>query len=294
MSVSRIRTSVTVTGHTQMVGLLGWPVEHTISPAMHNAAFAALGMDWCYVPFAVPPARLKEALRGVSALGLRGMNATVPHKQALVHLVDELSPEARAIGAVNTLLMGDKIRGHNTDASGFLRALSEAHMSEADTALILGAGGAARAVGYALLSRGTRLVILNRTGERATALASDLRKALPGPQVDASVLRPETLAACAPRVDLIVNTTIVGMSPQAGECPWPSEVAYPGSVPLFDLIYTPRETRLMALARQSGARAANGLGMLVHQGAEAFRLWTGTEPPVDAMREACQDALEEG
>ena len=285
-------TAISLTGHTRLVGLFGWPVEHSISPPMQNAAFSALGMDWCYLPFAVPPERLPDAVRGVRALGLVGVNATVPHKQALLSLVDVLTPEAQAIGAVNMLLLGEQTVGHNTDAAGFMRALRETGFApESRHVLMLGAGGAARAVAYALLAAGATLTILNRTEERAVALAQDLKTVVAGAIVEAGSLEPAVLSARTPQAELIVNTTVVGMSPQDDDCPWPVCVPYPAGVPLFDLIYTPPETRLMALARQSGARATNGLTMLVHQGAEAFRLWTGVEPPVDIMLQACLHAL---
>jgi shikimate dehydrogenase len=292
MSQQAPRTAVEVTGHTQLVGLFGWPVEHSISPPMQNAALLAVGLDWCYLPFAVPPERLADALRGVQALGFRGVNATVPHKQALLSLVDELTPEAQAIGAVNTLLLGPRTVGHNTDAAGFLHALRDTgYHPEGQRVLMLGAGGAARAVGYALLSAGARLTILNRTVDRAVALAADLSAVLSDTSIEAGALDQSVLAQRAPQAELVVNTTMVGMSPHGGACPWPDEVPYPEGVPLFDLIYSPPETRLMALARRTGAQATNGLTMLVHQGAEAFRLWTGVEPPVDVMLRACLHAL---
>ncbi len=292
MSDQGPRTAISLTGHSRLVGLFGWPVEHSISPPMHNAAFSALGMDWCYVPFAVPPECLPDAVRGVRALGLAGVNATVPHKQALLSLVDALTTEAQAIGAVNTLLLGEQTVGHNTDAAGFMRALRETGFApESRHVLMLGAGGAARAVGYALLTAGATLTILNRTEERAAALAQDLKTVVAGAIVEAGSLEPGVLSAHAHQADLVVNTTVVGMSPHSAGCPWPVGVPYPAGVPLFDLIYTPPETRLMALARQSGAHATNGLTMLVHQGAEAFRLWTGVEPPVDIMLQACLHAL---
>lgn len=281
-----------ITGRTRLVGLLGWPVEHSISPPMHNAAFASLGMDWCYLPFAVPPEALPEALRGARSLGLRGLNATVPHKQALLSLVDDLTPEARAIGAVNTVLIGDTLTGHNTDAAGFMRALGDAgFIVNQCRALVLGAGGSARAIGYALVAAGASIALLNRTPERAASLARDLQAAIPGARVEPGPLNRESLARLAPGVELVVNTTSVGMWPHTDATPWPQDVAWPHEALLYDLIYNPPETRLMAQARAQGARAENGLGMLVHQGAEAFRLWTGVEPPVDVMVSACLAAL---
>jgi shikimate dehydrogenase len=282
-----------LSGHTQVVGVIGWPIEHSVSPPMHNAAFQALGLDWCYVPFAVPPERLREAVAGVRALGLRGINVTVPHKQALLALVDELTPAARAIGAVNTVLVaGDRLRGHNTDAAGFLRALREIGFApEGCFALVLGAGGAARAVVFALAGVGAKITILNRTEERALALAREFAGCGAEAALRAGSLDLPTLRCEAPRARLVVNTTPVGMWPRVEGTPWPQDVPFPPGALLFDLVYNPRETRLMAQARAAGARAVDGLGMLVHQGAEAFRLWTGIEPPVEVMRQACLQVL---
>ena len=282
-----------ISGRTQIVGVIGWPIEHSVSPAMHNAAFRALGLDWCYLPFAVPPAHVADALAGVRGLGLRGINVTVPHKQAVSALVDELTPEARAIGAVNTVLVrGERLIGHNTDAAGFLRALREAGFApEGCSALVLGAGGAARAAVYALARVGARVVLLNRTPQRADALVADLRAVVEGARLEAGGLDAQTAQQEASRCQLVVNATSLGMWPQVETSPWPEEVAFPAGVLLFDLVYNPRQTRFVRLARESGARAVDGLRMLVHQGAEAFALWTGAAPPVEIMYAACAAIL---
>jgi shikimate dehydrogenase len=282
-----------LSGRTQIVGVIGWPIEHSVSPPMHNAAFRALGLDWCYVPFPVPPERVPEALAGVRALGLRGINATVPHKQALLSLVDELTPEAQAIGAANTVIVrGERLIGHNTDARGFLRALGEAGFRpEGCAALVLGAGGAARAVVYGLATVGARVTILNRTEDRALALAAAFAGVHPQASITGGPLEPTTLARMAEGAQLIVNTTPLGMWPRVECSPWPEGVEFPSGAMLYDLIYNPRETLLMRRARAAGAPAVDGLGMLVHQGAEAFELWTGVDAPVDVMRAACVAAL---
>ncbi len=286
-----------LTGKTRLVGVIGWPIEHSVSPPMHNAAFEALGLDWCYVPFAVAPERVAEALSGVRVLGLRGINATVPHKQALLSLVDELTPAARAIGAVNTVVIAENGRtlGHNTDAAGFLRSLREAGVApEGASALVLGAGGAARAVVYALASIGARVTILNRTPARAEALAADMAGAAAGEPPRAGALTPEALVALGAGADLVVNSTSLGMWPHTETSPWPEEVPFPGGAFLYDLVYNPRRTRLMAQAEAAGARAVDGLRMLVHQGAEALTMWTGVAAPVEVMYRACERALEGG
>jgi shikimate dehydrogenase len=287
-----------ISGRTQLTGVIGWPIAHSVSPAMHNAAFRALGLDWCYLPFAVHPARLPDALRGIRALGLRGINATVPHKEALLALVDSLTPAARAIGAVNTVsLANDTIVGHNTDAQGFLRALGDVGFSPAgSTALILGAGGAARAVAYALATAGAKVKVLNRTPGRAQALAADLGArlagdlptgaSLVGDNLDENILRRE-----AKQAKLVVNATTLGMWPLVDSSPWPPAVPFPSDALLFDLVYNPRQTRFCQLAQASGAQTLDGLRMLVHQGAEAFELWTGSVPPIGVMIAACTAIL---
>ncbi len=281
-----------ILAHSRVVGLMGWPIEHSVSPPMHNAAFDALGLDWCYVPLPVHPQRLREAVEGIRALGLCGVNATVPHKQALVPLVDELTPAAETIGAVNTLIVEeDELLGHNTDAGGFMRALREAGFRpDGCTALVLGAGGAARAVVYALGGVADRVVVLNRTPRRAHDLVRDFQRPVPA-RLEGGPLEAEALSDAASEVDLVVNATPVGMWPEEDVSPWPQEVPFPAGAFCFDLVYNPRETRLMHTARTAGAGASNGLGMLVHQGAEAFERWTGRDAPVKVMCAACEQVL---
>ncbi len=287
-------------GHLlRIVGVIGWPIEHSISPPMHTAAFRALGLDWRYLPFAVHPSRLGEAVAGVRALGLRGVNVTVPHKEGLLSLVDRLTPAAKAIGAVNTVIVEQDgaLLGHNTDAQGFLRALRDAGFRPAGvgasvSAIVLGAGGAARAIVYALARAGCQVTILNRTPERAVALAATLTAAVSSPagagedrgELSGGPLDIDTLRREAGRVQLVVNATSAGMWPGIESTPWPESLPFPSGALLYDLVYNPPETRLMQQARQTGASGVGGLGMLVHQGAEAFRLWTGIDPPTDVMR----------
>jgi shikimate dehydrogenase len=259
---------------------------------MHNAALRALGLDWCYVPFAVRPEALPQAIAGVRALGLRGLNATVPHKQALLPLMDALTPEARAIGAVNTALVReDGLLGHNTDAQGFLRALREAGYEPAGcSALVLGAGGVARAIVYALLTSGASLTLLNRTPARAEALAGEFAPYATA-SLEAGPLDVPTLRRVAPRAGLIVNATTLGMWPQVETSPWSDELPIPPDAFCYDVVYNPRETHWLRRARAAGCAVADGLGMLVHQGAEALELWTGQQVPVQVMRAACEAAL---
>lgn len=282
---------MSITGKTQLVGLLGYPVEHSLSPAMHNAAFRSLGLDWAYLPLPTPPWGLANALRGLAAMGFHGANVTIPHKEAVLSHLDDISPEARTLGAANTIVVRDsRLLGHNTDAHGFRAALSEARCSPRQ-AVVLGAGGAARAVVYALLDQGVKVTIANRSVERAHRLIQslpNLAASAAACALTASALGPALAAA-----DLLVNATPVGMWPRTEETPLPAGLDLPVGIAVMDLVYNPLETQLLRQARRSGASVVmDGLAMLVHQGAAAFRLWTGEEAPVGLMREAALKALD--
>ena len=276
-----------------LVGLIGWPVGHSKSPAMHNAAFRATGVQGYYALLPVHPHRVGEAVSGLRALGFRGANVTVPHKQAVIPFLDELTPEARAIGAVNTIIVEENgsLVGDNTDATGFIQDLQElgAPLDEIakSAALVLGAGGSARAVAYALASRGVPVRLLARRPEQAQALAASLAPHLSNAGLLTAHAWPE-LRNIAPGARLIVNCTPVGMSPHTDASPWPDDLAFQPQQMLYDLVYNPRRTRLMAQAQEAGASAWNGLGMLVHQGARAWSLWTGRPAPIAVMRAAVE------
>lgn len=288
-----------LSAHTRLVGLIGWPVGHSRSPTMHNAAFAALGLDWAYVPLPVAPpahgddaaARVRDAVLGLRALGLRGANVTVPYKQAVLPWLDTLTPAARAMGAVNLIVVepDGALLGDNTDAAGFAADL-QAHGVEASgkQALLLGAGGAARAVLFGLAQLGAaEVVVANRSLERAQALVAELQPRLPALALRATALAALDAAAQAP---LVINSTSAGMAPQVDGLPWDEALGFaPGQV-VYDLVYAPRQTRLLQLAQACGARPIGGLGMLVWQGALAFTRWTGHAAPVDVMRAAAEQA----
>ncbi len=270
---------------TQVVGVLGYPVRHSLSPAMHNAAFRHLRLNWVYLAFEVPPESLADALRGMRALGLRGLNLTIPHKESAIALVDALTPSAQAIGAVNTLFWDSgRLVGDNTDAEGFLRALRAAGCEpEGLHALVLGAGGSARAIVHALQSVGCRITLANRTLERAHALAQafGLSEVLP--------LQRDALLKIVPTVQLIVNCTALGMEPDADTMPPVPIEALPADAWVCDLVYRPLHTRLLNSARRRGLRTIDGLGMLVHQGALAFERWTAQPAPVEVMEQAVRE-----
>jgi shikimate dehydrogenase len=298
-------TSSQIDGHTRLVGLIGWPVEHSLSPAMHNAAFDALGLNWRYVPLPVPPGQVEPAVRGLAALGFCGANVTVPHKRAVMPVLGSIGPSASALGAVNTLVIGRRadgtptIGGFNTDSRGFVGALRQGGFEPEDdgNAVVVGAGGAARAVVFGLLWSGSgEVAVLNRTPERARALVSDLGSH-PGYAVrlHALPLTEETLVESARAADLLVNATTVGMWPHVDGSVWPDTAPVPVHLTVFDLVYNPLETRLLRQARQSGAHAVDGLGMLVRQGALAFDMWTNQGLSVTEvaalMRAACERVL---
>jgi shikimate dehydrogenase len=281
-----------LSGKTQLVGLIGWPVSHSVSPAMHNAAFVELGLDWCYVPLPVPVEpqnRIGEAVRGLRALGLRGANVTVPHKQAVMPHLDWLSPAAEAIGAVNTIRVepDGSLSGDNTDAPGFVADLRDHGVNPAgQRVLVLGAGGSARAIVYGLAEAGCATIALcNRTLDRAQALAAEMAARFPACPMSAHTL-PAGIYEVATQVDLVVNTTSLGMTPQVEGLPWPEETPFRAGQVVYDLVYNPPQTRLLRKAAADGAQAIGGLGMLIWQGALAFERWTGKSPSVTTMRRA--------
>jgi shikimate dehydrogenase len=290
---------------TTLVGLIGWPVEHSLSPVMHNAAFDALGLNWRYVPLPVRPGQIEAAVHGLAALGFRGANVTVPHKQAVMPLLNAVGANAKGLGAVNTILIGQRddqpaiINGFNTDDKGFVGALRQGGFEPEDggKAVVVGAGGAARAVVFGLLWSGSgEIVVLNRSLERAQTLVLDLDSRFQdSPRLSALPLTSETLIESARTADLLVNATTVGMWPQADDTIWPEDVPIPAHLTVFDLVYNPLVTRLLQQARQSGAHGVDGLGMLVRQGALALDLWTNMGLLVDdvtaPMRTACEQAL---
>lgn len=283
-----------VTGATKLVGVIGNPVAHSLSPVMHNAAFENLGMNWAYVPLPVEPHMLQGALRGLPALGFMGANVTVPHKEKVIQFLDELAPGAKKIGAVNTISVTRRgLVGDNTDWSGFLTDLRDVGFDpEGRRALILGSGGSGRAVAYGLGFVGAHVIICSRNVAAGRALATHLRSLLQNKSI--AVFPQEDLRHLDSKIDLIVNTTPLGMVPDADSSPWPDEVPFPSCKLVYDLVYTPARTRLMEQAGRSGIGSVNGLGMLVRQAAESFKIWTRVDPPVAVMRHAAEESLLRG
>lgn len=275
------------------VGLIGDPVAHSVSPAMHNAAFAHYELPERYALWPTPAAALAHRLTALRAAGMRGANVTLPHKTAVIGLLDELDPVAAAVGAVNTIvrLPDGRLRGLNTDVAGFLRALAQAGIDPAGRAVVvLGAGGAARAVGYGLITAGVEsLVVANRTVARAAALVDDLRAATGSrSRLRAIALDDAALGAALAAAEVLINATSAGLHAETLPVP---EAALGPHLLVVDLIYRP--TPLLRAATARGARVQDGREMLVQQGALAFEAWTGLAAPLEIMRAAAHAALKE-
>lgn len=274
-----------ISGKTKIYGIFGHPVEHTFSPGMHNAAFAKLGMDACYVPFSVHPARLREAVKAVLPLGLCGLNITVPHKEKVIALLDGLSEEARLIGAVNTVEVRDgRLIGHNTDGRGFIRSLRDGAGFDpvGTTVLVAGAGGAARAVGFCLaLEKAERIVFYDVDAGKASRLARDIRRKT---GVFADAISSHDLAAVAGEARCLINATPLGLK-KSDPLPLRRELIRPHHL-VCDLVYNPPETGLLKAAKDRGARRLPGIGMLLYQGVIAFEIWTAVKAPVAVMKSA--------
>ena len=273
------------------LGLIGWPVEHSLSPVIHTAALHACGFAGKYELYPVPPLPegkqdLEEIFLRIRSREIRGVNVTIPHKQNVIPLLDSLTPVAEKIGAVNTVwLENGKLIGDNTDSDGFLIDLKQniPQIPREKTALVLGAGGSSRAVTYALSRDGWQVNVAARRLKQARSLADDLSE---NQHFDilAIHLDPKVLVKLQPV--LIINTTPVGMTPKNSESPWPKEIPFPRGSFIYDLVYNPRQTLFVQQARDAGLEASNGLGMLIEQAALAFERWTENPAPRPAMREA--------
>jgi shikimate dehydrogenase len=265
---------------------------------MHNAAAADLQLDLVYVPLPVKSEELSDAISGLVALGFTGANVTLPHKEAVLPLMDHLDQAAVIIGAVNTIVIrrssdSDGLRavvsGYNTDWSGFLLDLETYGWKPGGkSCLVLGAGGSARAVAYGLVKEHARVTVASRRIEQARDLVRDVEAGFGYGQIEARDHKELNEFCRQHRPDLIVNATPAGMVPDVKRSPWPAEVAFPENAFVYDLVYRPAETRLMSEARAAGCRVANGRGMLVQQGAQSFELWTGKKPNTQVMATALE------
>lgn len=269
-----------VTSSTAVAGIIGWPVDHSLSPAIHNAAFEAAGLDWVYVAFPVEPGQGARAAEAMRAFGVRGLNVTMPHKRDVIPGLDALTPEAERAGAVNTIVSeGVRLTGSNTDGPGFVRFLQRDAGTDAagKRVLLLGAGGAARSVAISLSDSGAEVVVAARREAQAAEVAGLAQN------VRIAGFDPDTLGAELARAEILVNATPLG---RAGEPPPFKHDDLTSRHLVIDLTYHPESTPLLQIARDRGASVFNGLGMLVHQAALSFEAWTGVPAPVDAMRAA--------
>ena len=289
----RIRTGtpLKINAKTRVCAVIGNPVEHSLSPAIHNAAFREKGLNLCYTAFRVE--NLPGAVAGARALGLLGLSVTIPHKVAILPLLDEVEETARRIGSVNTVLQKDaRLLGYNSDGMGALRALREARIAlEGKRIVILGSGGVARAIAFTLGKQASpaQMVLLGIDMRECDTLRADLHGALPLP-VQSEPLCRQSLTAHVPDADLIVHCTPVGMSPRAGESLLTRDDLKAGQA-VFDVVYNPLKTRLLTEAEAAGCRVLPGLEMFLHQAVFQFELWTGEEAPVAVMRRILMDSL---
>jgi len=284
---------MSISGKTKVCGLIGDPVEHSLSPVIQNTAFRHLDLDYVYVVFTVGQGSLEDAILGVRGLGIRGLNVTMPHKIDIIKYLDELDETARSISSVNTVLNKDeRLIGYTTDGIGALNALRHERVNPSCKIVMLGAGGASRSISFTLAKQASELVILNRTLEKAKKLAKDLSSLLGEcGKVRAAGLNPNVLKKELKDAHILVNVTSVGMHPHNMETPAPQSLLRPDLV-VFDLVYEPLETRLLSDARRLGAKAIDGLSMLVHQGAASFEIWTGMKAPIEVMMKAAIEELE--
>ena len=283
------------------LGLTGYPLHHSLSPRIHSAALRHLGLQGDYQLYPVEDTGdLQELLNLMNEGNLRGLNVTIPYKRSIIPLLDQLTAAAKMIGAVNTIYSRDEqIIGDNTDAAGFLADLDQLGWSQENggvkAALVMGAGGSAQAVVYALAQAGWRITIAARRQEQAQGLVETTQAWLEGEStLEEKLLVPihldrDSLSESYPVPDLIVNTTPLGMFPQQDESIWPSDLDFPPGAAIYDLVYNPAESALIKAAKAKGLNAANGLGMLVEQAALSFEIWTGMEAPREVMRQAVQE-----
>ena len=278
-------------GKTKVCGVIGDPIEHTLSPIMHNAAFEALKIDYVFLAFKVEVANVGKAIAGMRGLGIHGLNVTMPHKKSVVKYMDELDPTAKTIASVNTILNKDgKLFGFNTDGVGALTALEQnGVVVKGKNIMLLGAGGAAKAIAYTLSQEADELVILNRTPEPVKELANLLKQKF-NKKINADALTPKTVKDNLAKADVIINATSLGMEPKADQTPVAPEWLKP-NLAVMDIVYNPLETKLAKDAKAAGAKVVSGVEMLIYQGAASFEIWTACEAPVEVMRKAVLNQL---
>lgn len=275
---------------TKLVGLLGYPLGHSLSPLMHNAAFESLSLDKIYIPIEVSPENLETVVKGMAKMNFEGFNVTIPHKIEIMKYLDEIDEYAKCIGAVNTVAVHEgRLKGYNTDGMGFLKSFEESTGTKIDgkNVFIVGSGGASRAISMTLaLNKANKIYICNRTHEKAVSLAEDINKQS-GANCLAVKHEYDEMKKAIGDCHVLINTTSVGMSPNIDLSPLDRELLSPSLI-VCDAVYNPRKTRLLKDAEEIGCKTVEGLKMLVNQGAEAFEIWTGIKAPFDIMYKVLQ------
>ncbi len=273
-----------ITPHTKVLCIIGNPIEHSMSPTMHNAAITNLRLDYIYLAFKIMPNNLNFAVKGIRAFNIIGINVTLPFKQKIMKYLDEIDPMAKKIGAINAIKNDEGyLTGKNTDADGGLNALrNEGFKIKGKNILLLGAGGAARALSIKMAENVNKIVIVNRTLKRAINLSQTIRKYF-GINSEAKQLNKNILSEECKKADIIINTTPIGMYPNVDESPIPPECLHEDLI-VYDIVYNPIETKLIIDANQKGCKTLGGLDMLVNQGAIAFEWWTNKKPNTSLMK----------
>lgn len=278
-----------IKGSTKVVGLIGEPVEHSFSPPMHNEAFKTLGLDYVYVPFNVSPDNLKSAIEGANSLNIQGLNVTIPHKINVIKYLKELDPIAELIGAVNTIDFKN-LKGYNTDGIGCIRAIEEVTKIKDKNIVVAGAGGAARAIVFYLAKYGAEEVnILNRNLKKAENLANDLLASNLISNVNSSDI--SEISKFISDADILIDTTPIGMHPNVSDEPIVKAADIHEELVVNDIVYNPNETVLLKEAIKANAKVVYGIKMLLYQGAESFKIWTGREAPIDVMEAKLKETL---
>ena len=284
-----MHSSVEINSNTKIVGVIGHPIKHTLSPAMHNYAFNKLKLDYVYLPFDISSTGLKDSLKGMIALGIKGINVTVPHKERIMEYMDELSDSAKIVGAVNTVVNDNgTLIGYNTDVNGIIETLKEFKDDiNGKTVSVLGAGGAARSVIYTLINNFNvkKINIINRTVEKAESLKDYFSSKMLFEKIKTYELIPPDVTEILAKSKLIINASSIGMSPEDDDSPTTIPESFSNNQIVFDIVYNPRETKFLALAKSQGALTINGLKMFVEQGAKSFELWTNETMPTDQISE---------
>lgn len=280
-----------ISGKTRICGVIGDPIEHTLSPIIQNAAFKALDLDYVFLAFKVSPNQVDKAIAGMRALEIVGLNVTMPHKEAVIKNLDQIDENAKFLNAVNTIHNKDgQLIGYNTDGIGAIKALKENGSNpKGKKILLLGAGGSARAIAYALAKQTDELIILNRTVSVAKKIVNLLNKTL-NKKILADSLTTQKIREHIQQSDILINATSVGMKPNSNQSLIPKQLIKP-KMTIMDIVYNPVETKLAREAKSAGAKVVSGTEMLIYQGAASFEIWTGKTAPVEVMRKAALERL---